>query len=112
MRWHVGGRAERKIRVDLNAFAINSTLIGEGLPYHGPQYILNDLQAGESEFLEKIIANETELEPLCLDTRKEHCFLAWHNHWMPEDWDPTHPPPCEPEYEDNLWPIVEGEEKI
>ncbi|KAL7005619.1 hypothetical protein EMMF5_004864 [Cystobasidiomycetes sp. EMM_F5] len=97
-KWHYGGRSERHIRIDMNAFAINSTMVGEGRPIHGPQYVPHNNPAGESEFAEMIYEKEEDLEPLCDNTREEKCYWVWHNHWMPEDWDAEHRPPTRPDY--------------
>ena len=64
----------------MNAFAINSTMVGKGRPVHGPQYVPHNNPAGESEFAEMIVNSEDEVEPLCENTREEKCYWVWHNH--------------------------------
>ena len=99
VRWHYGGYPDRTFRADMNGFAIDSSIVGDGKSIHGPQYAPHNNPAGENEFLEKILKSEQEIEPLCLDTKEEKCYLAWHNHWMPEEQDETHPPPALPDFE-------------
>ena len=95
--------------IDMNGFAINSSMIGPGLPMspresavldlrlrrltiHGSaQYIPFDAQAGESEFLEQIYQNRTDIEPLCRNTKQEQCYYAWHNSWIRDDWKDAEP---------------------
>lgn len=80
------------------------------------QYIPFDRQAGESEFLEQIYPNRTDIEPLCDNTVAEGCYYvrllsliaepagsvadgvrvsfarqAWHNAWIKDDWEDALP---------------------
>lgn len=83
----------------MNGFAIDSSVIGDGRAIHGPQYAPHNNPMGENEFLQKIVRSEEEIEPLCLDTREEKCYYAWHNHWMEEEQDANHLPPVKPDFE-------------
>lgn len=104
--------AARVYPIDMNGFAINSSLIGPGRPlsFRGfrsfslssaltalticftAQYIPFDAGAGESEFLEKIYPARADMEPLCKNTLSEKCYYAWHNSFMSEGFKDEEPP--------------------
>lgn len=111
--WEVSWKPTRVFPIDMNGFAINSSMIGVGLPMSPrrsvlwpfaqlltrsstAKYIPFDAQAGESEFLEQIYPNRTDIEPLCRNTVEEQCFYAWHNSWLREDWQDALPPVYKP----------------
>ncbi|CAD6587128.1 MAG: Beta-1,3-glucuronyltransferase 2 (Glucuronosyltransferase S) [Cyphobasidiales sp. Tagirdzhanova-0007] len=67
------GNSWRKYPLDNGAFAFNSTLLGQDLP--GPRFWPTDTNGGETEFIEKVVTDKFQLEPVCKD-----CHVAWHNH--------------------------------
>lgn len=78
-RWLLGGMPHRTFPIDMNGFAINSTLIGEGREIHGPKYISDGWTGAETKFIEKIYKKRAELEGICENTVEEGCFWAWWN---------------------------------
>ncbi|KAK9899153.1 glycosyltransferase family 43 protein [Cystobasidium minutum MCA 4210] len=82
--WRLGGLAERIFPIDMNGFAINSSLIGPGRPVAGPWYVAAGDTGAETFFLEKIYSKRSELEGICDDTVEEGCWWAWWN-WKEDE---------------------------
>lgn len=72
----------------MNAFAINSSVVGHGRLVSPPQYIPFDESAGENEFVSKIYEERDQIEHLCQDTLEDKCYYVWHNWVLSKTGDP------------------------
>lgn len=67
----------RKYAFDFGGFSFNSSLLGTAVA--GPMFWKHNDFAGESEFLDQIIGNIRDLEPLCGRHQVQDCHYIWHN---------------------------------
>ncbi|MCJ1307950.1 Galactosylgalactosylxylosylprotein 3-beta-glucuronosyltransferase 2 [Agyrium rufum] len=67
----------RKYAFDYGGFSFNSSLLGTAIA--GPMFWKHNDFAGESEFLEQVIGNIRDLEPLCGRQSLQDCHFVWHN---------------------------------
>ena len=67
----------RKYAFDFGGFSFNSSLLGTAVA--GPMFWKHNDFAGESEFLDQIIGNIRDLEPLCGRHQDQDCHYVWHN---------------------------------
>ena len=67
----------RKYAFDYGGFSFNSSLLGSVIS--GPMFWKHQDFAGESEFMDQIIGNIRDLEPLCGRQQEQTCHYVWHN---------------------------------
>jgi len=72
----------RKYAFDYGSFSFNSTLLGTVIS--GPLFWKHNDFAGESEFLDQVIGNIRDLEPLCGREKLQDCHYVWHNEPLTE----------------------------
>lgn len=72
----------RKYAFDYGSFSFNSTLLGTVIS--GPMFWKHNDFAGESEFLDQVIGNIRDLEPLCGREKLQDCHYVWHNEPLTE----------------------------
>jgi len=72
----------RKYAFDYGSFSFNSTLLGTVIS--GPMFWKHNDFAGESEFLDQVIGNIRDLEPLCGREQLQDCHYVWHNEPLTE----------------------------
>ena len=68
---------DRKYPFDYGGFSFNSTLLGTVIA--GPMFWKHNDFAGESEFIDQMVGNIRDLEPLCGRQHNQECHLVWHN---------------------------------
>lgn len=81
--WRTAWLPNRVFPIDMQGFAVNSSLIGTGRSISGPRYVPHSGTLGETKFLEQVSLNREDAECLCDNTLEEGCFLAWHNWKVP-----------------------------
>ena len=67
----------RKYAFDFGGFSFNSSLLGTAIS--GPMFWKHNDFAGESEFMDQVIGNIRDLEPLCGRMQNQDCHYVWHN---------------------------------
>lgn len=72
----------RKYALDYGSFSFNSTLLGTVIS--GPMFWKHNDFAGESEFMDQVIGNIRDLEPLCGRDQLQDCHYVWHNEPLTE----------------------------
>jgi hypothetical protein len=74
----------RKFSFDYGGYAFNSSLLGTVIP--APSFWNFYSRGGESEFIDRVVWNMKDIEPLCgKDQEQESCHVAWHNAPLTED---------------------------
>ena len=72
----------RKYAFDYGSFSFNSSLLGTVIG--GPMFWKHNDFAGESEFIDQVIGNIRDLEPLCGREALQDCHYVWHNEPLTE----------------------------
>ena len=72
----------RKYAFDFGGFSFNSSILGTAVS--GPMFWKHNDFAGESEFIEQVIGNIRDLEPLCGRQEIQDCHYVWHNEPLTE----------------------------
>jgi Glycosyltransferase family 43 len=67
----------RKYPFDYGGFTFNSSLLGTQIS--GPMFWKHTQYAGESEFIDQIVGDIREVEPLCGPQLVQDCHVVWHN---------------------------------
>lgn len=67
---------------DNAGFAFNSDLLGTQIS--GPTFWKWNEYGGESQFIEQVISDVRQLEPLCGKDMEQNCHYAWHNEPLTE----------------------------